>query len=141
MISPDILRSDAPGWSRVRDDPTATKATKDYVLAGMAALAVSSPLDLIGDLGIFLFPFARGTVAATHASGLVLQWVMTMPTEGGLGFRRCQWEAEEDNAKSRHLAQRLHFVPEGIVRYDAVLREGQTGVGELSQGQGSGLRD
>lgn len=57
----------------------------------------------------------------THASGLLLRYMLNPPAEGGLGIRRMQWFANAANERSQAAAKRLGFRFEGILRWHRVL--------------------
>ncbi|WVR05823.1 hypothetical protein IAU60_002848 [Kwoniella sp. DSM 27419] len=101
---------------------------KDFQLAGHAALINSSAELMTSECGwmIILEPFQR-THVLTHTAGLLIHRVLDMPSEGGLGLRRCQWFANNLNEKSRQAAGRLGFKEDGVIRAHRVLPKGMQG--------------
>ncbi|KAK1925777.1 acyl-CoA N-acyltransferase [Papiliotrema laurentii] len=101
----------------------------EYVFAGMLALICSSPSHLSIEPGwiIILPPFQR-THVLTHAAGLVIHYAMDLPSQGGLGLRRCQWTTTTLNLASQNAAKRLGFQYEGVLRAMWVLPPGKEGV-------------
>lgn len=53
--------------------------------------------------------------------GLLLEYCLELPENGGLGLRRVQWQANAQNAISIRLAQRLGFQYEGVRRWERVI--------------------
>jgi hypothetical protein len=105
----------------------------EYVFAGMLALICSSPSHLSIEPGwiIILPPFQR-THVLTHAAGLVIHYAMDLPSQGGLGLRRCQWTTTTLNLASQNAAKRLGFQYEGVLRAMWVLPPGKEGVRRAS---------
>ncbi|RDB26143.1 hypothetical protein Hypma_006572 [Hypsizygus marmoreus] len=90
---------------------------KDCV-AGIIGLLHSSPLNRSLEIGpvIVLPPFQR-TFVSSNAIGLLLKYVLNVPSEGGLGFRRVVWTANPDNMASVKAAERMGFKQEGVMRW------------------------
>jgi RimJ/RimL family protein N-acetyltransferase len=99
-----------------------------YVFAGMLAFIDSQPAHLASEPGwiIILPPFQR-THVLTHAAGLSMHRMLDMPSEGGLGLRRCQWRTTTLNLASQAAARRLGFEEEGVLRSQWVLPPGKEG--------------
>lgn len=69
----------------------------------------------------------------THSVGALLHHVFSLPSEGGLGLRRCQWFTTTLNTASQNAGLRMGFKLEGILRNHRVLPAGKEGArGELS---------
>ena len=67
----------------------------------------------------------------THSAvALLLQYCLSLPSEGGLGLRRVQYQAHESNARSVALARGLGFRMECVQRWQRVLREDKVGNGQ-----------
>lgn len=46
-------------------------------------------------------------------------------SEGGMGYRRCQWTTTTRNEKSQAAAKRLGYTPEGVLRGYKILPPGK----------------
>ncbi|KAJ6262570.1 Tyrosine--tRNA ligase [Drechslerella dactyloides] len=92
---------------------------KEGVLAGLIAYIGTSPINLCTEIGfvITLPPFQR-THVTSNAVGLLLNFALNSPEEGGLGFRRVQWMASSVNHRSIGTAEKMGFTKEGIIRWD-----------------------
>ncbi|EIW77352.1 hypothetical protein CONPUDRAFT_92497 [Coniophora puteana RWD-64-598 SS2] len=60
---------------------------------------------------------------ATQAASMMLRYALDLPSAGGLGLRRVQWQAYVENSKSVRLSQSLGLVKEGVLRWDRVHHE------------------
>lgn len=91
-------------------------------LAGMVSYMSASAVHLSAEVGyiIILPPFQR-THVTTHAVGLLLQYALDSPEQGGLGLRRMQWLADPPNTASLTAAKRMGFQEEGILRWNRVV--------------------
>ena len=88
--------------------------------AGTIALMATSPENAVTEIGVLIFPEFQRTHVGTNAIGLILQWLLDPPSEGGLGLRRVEWKTHTENAASRRTAERLGFEFEGIARWQRV---------------------
>lgn len=79
-------------------------------LAGTVSYCYTSAEHLSTEIGfiIILPPYQRSHVA-TNALGLVLNYALNEPDEGGLGLRRVHWKASAANSASSRLAERMGF--------------------------------
>ncbi|KAF8314176.1 acyl-CoA N-acyltransferase [Clavulina sp. PMI_390] len=93
---------------------------------GMMTLMNASVPAATAELGhILILPKAQRTHVLTNACGLLLQYTLARPEEGGLGLRRMQWQANEANQPSVSAAKKLGFHFEGVLRWHRVLPEGR----------------
>lgn len=53
--------------------------------------------------------------------GLLLQYCLQLPENGGLGLRRVQWQANAQNEASIKTALRMCFRHEGVKRWERVV--------------------
>ncbi|KAF8971265.1 acyl-CoA N-acyltransferase [Flammula alnicola] len=121
-----------------------TKPSDDARIAGRIAGAIGwlhgSPQNLSLEIGpvIILTEFQR-TFVSTNAIGLLLKYVLDVPSQGGLGFRRVTWSANPFNVASIAAAEKMGFVKEGVMRWTWVLPVGKEGkpVSE-KRGEGNG---
>ncbi|KAG1827367.1 GNAT family acetyltransferase [Suillus subaureus] len=95
-------------------------------LAGMISYMHSSSVNLSTEIGcvIILPPYQR-THVNSNAVGLLLQYALEVPSQGGLGLRRVQWQCSSVNAPSIRAAERLGFKKEAIMRWYRVYRGGK----------------
>ncbi|CAE6426205.1 unnamed protein product [Rhizoctonia solani] len=111
---------------RIRSDPTWTvyaMLDKSNLIPGQVQLAGTigylraSPETASIEIGyvIVLPPYQR-TFVSTHAIGLLLNYALQKPGDGGLGLRRVQWMAHADNAASVRAAERMGLKMEGVLR-------------------------
>ncbi|KZF23696.1 hypothetical protein L228DRAFT_267672 [Xylona heveae TC161] len=92
----------------------------------------------IGFGQVVTFPAFQKSHFTTHAVGLLELYAMDLPSRGGLGLRRLQWQAHADNARSVKAAERMGFQFEGILRWARVLPENKSGhVPTLKSSSGS----
>ncbi|RJE19913.1 GNAT family acetyltransferase, partial [Aspergillus sclerotialis] len=91
-------------------------------VAGMVSYMSASPQHMSAEVGyiVILPPFQR-THVTTHAVGLILQYALDSPDQGGLGLRRMQWLADPPNQASMNCARRMGFQFEGILRWNRVV--------------------
>lgn len=70
---------------------------------------------------IVAFPKYQRTHLTTNMIGLLLQYCLELPKNGGLGLRRVQWQANAQNATSIKAALRLGFLHEGVKRWERIV--------------------
>ncbi|EWC47536.1 hypothetical protein DRE_00504 [Drechslerella stenobrocha 248] len=92
---------------------------KEGALVGLIAYINTSPINLCTEIAfvITLPPFQR-THVTSNSVGLLLNFALNPPGEGGLGFRRVQWMTSSVNHKSIGTAEKMGFTKEGIIRWD-----------------------
>ncbi|KAF3906088.1 hypothetical protein ABW21_db0208351 [Orbilia brochopaga] len=108
---------------------------EDGVLAGLIAYLGTSPSNLCTEIAfvVTLPPFQR-THVTSNAVGLLLNFALNSPDEGGLGFRRVQWMTSTVNYESIRTAEKMGFMREGIIRWDRLYPGGRT-KGKISSGK------
>lgn len=74
-------------------------------------------------VSVTIIPKYQRSFVATNTVGLMLQYLLDRPSEGGLGLRRVQWQANARNEPSIRLAKRMHFTHEGTMRWQRALSE------------------
>lgn len=114
-----------PGWILFaifdKTKPSETFGA-DGSLAGIIGYINTDPKHLSTEIGaVILFPPFQRTHVASNATGLLLQYALNRPSEGGLGLRRVAWRANALNKGSINLAQRLKFQVEGVLRWNRAL--------------------
>lgn len=120
---------------------TKVGANDEGQLAGVIALANTSPLNLVAEVAyLVILPAFHRTYVTTNAIGLLLQYCLDLPSQGGLGLRRILYRANALNAGSLRAAERLGFRTEAVSRWMLITgREGKIGNGrEVPNGQGMG---
>ncbi|KAF8705572.1 acyl-CoA N-acyltransferase, partial [Rhizoctonia solani] len=115
---------------RIRSDPTwmvyalldKSKIIPGQVhgqLAGTIGYLRASPETASVEIGyVIVLPSYQRTFVSTHAIGLLLDYALQKPGDGGLGLRRVQWMAHVDNKPSVRAAERMGFKMEGVLRWD-----------------------
>jgi len=129
--------TDKPGPDTPQTDP------KDYVFAGVMGQISSSVPHMTAEPGYIMIdkPFQvriqclpelgadlQRTHVLTHGAGLMMHRILDLPSEGGLGLRRCQWHTTSMNEPSKKAALRLGYKPEGVWRAVMALPPGKVGV-------------
>lgn len=104
-------------------------------LAGTMSYMRSSATTLSTEIGfVVVLPAFQRTHVTTNAVGLMLQYALASPAEGGLGLRRVQWRAHASNAGSIKVAERMGFASEGISRWDVFFPKGRL-TGKVGNGK------
>ncbi|KAH7925793.1 acyl-CoA N-acyltransferase [Leucogyrophana mollusca] len=103
-----------------------TRPPSESPLAGVLGYLNTSQANLSTEIGfvIVLPPFQR-THVTTNAVGLLMLYALDLPSQGGLGLRRLQWQANVLNTKSVRTAERMGFKREGTLRWERVLPGGR----------------
>ncbi|KAF7312271.1 N-acetyltransferase domain-containing protein [Mycena indigotica] len=113
--------------------------TRQDSFAGIIGLLHTSFANLSTEIGpVVIFPDFQRTFVASNAIGLVMRYCLNLPSDGGLGFRRVQWTANEENTASLRAAERMGMKVEGVMRWNWVLPPGREGK-QVSNGRGAGL--
>ena len=71
----------------------------------------ASMMNLSVEIGYVILPAFQRTFVTTNAIGTLLKICLDVPSEGGIGFRRVVWTA--DNDASLKTAERMGFKYEG----------------------------
>jgi len=115
------------------------KSQSPQTFAGVIGLLDTSVYDLCTEIGfVITLPKYQRTHVTTNAIALLLQYCLEVPENGGLGLRRVQWKASENNKKSINAATRLGFRLEGICRWHRTLPKGQ---GKEAGSNGKAIRE
>lgn len=78
--------------------------------------------NLSAEIGLVIaFPKYQRTHLTSNMVGLLLQYCLELPENGGLGLRRMQWQTDAQNALSIKVALRMGFLHEGVKRWDRVV--------------------
>jgi RimJ/RimL family protein N-acetyltransferase len=97
----------------------------DRLLANVAVFQLNDEMNPTGgEIGYWAHPDARGRSVVGEAVDLVVAHAFTPVDAGGLGRHRLQIGASQDNAASRHVAERAGFTLVGEVHQDAVVGVG-----------------
>ncbi|KAG8721202.1 hypothetical protein FRC08_015115 [Ceratobasidium sp. 394] len=97
----------------------------NFLLGTIAYCNASRPLATVEIGFIIVLPPYQRTHVSSHAIGLMMQYALDLPKDGGLGVRRCQWQAHASNQASVRAGMRLGFKMEGIIRWQRPLPEGK----------------
>ncbi|CAE6455031.1 unnamed protein product [Rhizoctonia solani] len=93
-----------------------------HALAGTIGYLRASPELSSVEIGyVIVLPSYQRTFVSTHAIGLLLDYALKQPSDGGLGLRRVQWQAHADNMASIRAAQRMGMKMEGILRWERTI--------------------
>jgi len=125
-----IDKTRIPPSASIKSDTSQVDLQKS--LAGVVGFLNTSTTNLSTEIGFVMVlpPFQR-THVTTNAVGLLLHYALDLPTAGGLGLRRVQWQANSSNASSIRSAERLGFKTEALLKWDRVL----PGVGKVGNGK------
>ncbi|KAF5380134.1 hypothetical protein D9615_006189 [Tricholomella constricta] len=97
-------------------------------LAGIIGILNCSPRNRAAEIGpVIVLPAFQRTFVSTNAIGAILKYLLDVPSEGGLGFRRVAWTANPDNQSSIKAAERMGFKKEGTMRWTWCLPAGNVG--------------
>ena len=87
-------------------------------MAGLFGYLNTSENDMATKIGpAIVFKKFHRTHVASNAAGLLLHYALDLPKDGGLGFRRVAWAANEHNEASLRFAQKMGFQKEGLLRW------------------------
>jgi RimJ/RimL family protein N-acetyltransferase len=87
-------------------------------MAGLFGYLNTSEKDMATEIGpAIVFKKFHRTHVASNAAGLLLHHALDLPKDGGLGFRRVAWAANERNEASIRFAQKMGFQKEGLLRW------------------------
>lgn len=101
-------------------------ADEEGELAGIMSYTSSSAANLSTEIGfIVILPPYQRTHVNSNAVGLLLQYALDLPSQGGLGLRRVQWLCSSVNAPSIRAAERLGFKKEGVMKWHRVFHDGK----------------
>jgi len=90
--------------------------------AGIIGLLDASPRDLSVEIGfVVAFPKYQRTHITSNMIGLLLQFCLELPENGGLGLRRVQWQANVQNTTSVKACLRMGFKQEGVKRWERIV--------------------
>ena len=90
--------------------------------AGIIGFLDASPTNLSAEVGfVVVFPRYQRTHLTSNMVGLLLQYCLEVPEDGGLGLRRVQWQANAQNEASVKVALRMGFHHEGVKRWGRVI--------------------
>ncbi|EJU01773.1 hypothetical protein DACRYDRAFT_22170 [Dacryopinax primogenitus] len=127
-------------WFAVFDltRPDKEDASLPGAFAGVTGLLAASAAQSQAEIGYVLYlPEFQRTHVGTHATGLLMHYLLDSPSLGGLGLRRAQWKANALNTRSVEAAKRLGFRDEGVSRWHIVLPEGKEGLDRPDEGDGA----
>jgi RimJ/RimL family protein N-acetyltransferase len=103
-------------WTGRRGAPFAVVAPETDRLLGACALVAVDPANLVGEVGFWVAPWARGQKVAQRAARLLCDWALT---EGGLA--RLELYVDPENSASCAVAERVGCEHEGVLRGKVVI--------------------
>ena len=87
-------------------------------MAGLFGYLNTSENDMATKIGpAIVFKKFHRTHVASNAAGLLLHYALDLPKDGGMGFRRVAWAADERNEASVRFAEKMGFQKEGLLRW------------------------
>ena len=87
-------------------------------MAGLFGYLHATTIDLFAEIGpAITFTRFRGTHVTRNVIGLMLHYALDLPSKGGLGLRRLQWEANLYNVASWRSAEKMGFKKEATLRW------------------------
>ncbi|KAF9529662.1 acyl-CoA N-acyltransferase [Crepidotus variabilis] len=87
-------------------------------IAGLIGWTNAAPKQLSLELGpAIILPEFQGTFVSRNTLGLLLKYVLDMPSDGGLGYLRVAWCTFLDNGRSIGVAGKMGFKKEGTRRW------------------------
>lgn len=109
-------------------------------IAGVLGFINISVPNLALEIGpLIILPKFQRTFVSANAVGLALRYVLDLPAEGGLGFRRVAWAANPINEASVMAAEKLGFKREGLMKWTWVLPKHMEGNAvDVARGDGPG---
>ncbi|KEP48753.1 putative GNAT family acetyltransferase [Rhizoctonia solani 123E] len=102
-------------------DEADAKKVSNVLMGTVSYINASRELSTVEPGFIIILPRFQRTHVNTHAVGLLMQYALNRPSQGGLGLRRCQWQAHASNIPSARAAERLGFKLEGVIRWQRPL--------------------
>ncbi|KAL8946579.1 MAG: hypothetical protein Q9222_007041 [Ikaeria aurantiellina] len=136
-----VVIEPSPAWMlyAVIDKTRPTSSPTNYpdgALAGAIGYLDSSAQNISTEIGfvVTLPPFQR-THVTSNAGGLMLQYALDSPEDGGLGLRRVQWQAHDGNQASKKAAERMGFKYEGVSRWNRIFKD-RVKRGKIGNGRG-----
>ncbi|KAK0432924.1 acyl-CoA N-acyltransferase [Armillaria borealis] len=94
------------------------KSKSEHAYAGIITYKNTSVEDLVTEIGfLMILPEFQRTHVTSNAVGILMNYALNLPADGGLGLRRVVWTANASNAPSMATAKRLGFQMEGVLRW------------------------
>ncbi|KAJ8589693.1 acetyltransferase [Rhizopogon salebrosus TDB-379] len=115
-------------------------ADEEGALAGIVCYMGASPANLCVEIAIVVLPPFQRTHVTSNAVGLLLEYALELPSQGGLGLRRVQWLCSSMNASSIRAAERMGFKKEGVMKWHCVYHRGKE-MGKVHNGREFPPRD
>ncbi|KAF7421154.1 hypothetical protein PC9H_011674 [Pleurotus ostreatus] len=99
-------------------------------IAGVIGYLGMSTMRRSVELGpVIVLPEYQRTHVSTHAIGAAMRYILEVPAQGGLGWRRVQWTANTSNAASVRSAERMGMkVEAAAMRWSFCLQEEKEGI-------------
>ncbi|KAG6907689.1 hypothetical protein DXG01_007792 [Tephrocybe rancida] len=134
----DFMRSDPGNVLFAIIDKTKGTGELKSRLAGIIGMVKCSPDNRAIEVGpVIVLPAFQRTFVSSNAIGAILKYLLDVPSEGGVGFRRVVWTAHPENRASVRAAERMGFKLEGILRWSWCLPGGIPFGREVGKERGS----
>jgi RimJ/RimL family protein N-acetyltransferase len=104
-------------WASGRSAGFAILDSTSGELLGMVGLGKLDRMTRTASVGYWCAPWARGRGVVSQATGVVCRWAFAQ-----LGLGLIEWFAEVGNDASRRVAEKVGFVPEGVLRQRLIHR-------------------
>ncbi|PBK62009.1 hypothetical protein ARMSODRAFT_997298 [Armillaria solidipes] len=89
-----------------------------FAYAGIITYKNTSVKDVVTKIGfLMILPAFQRTHVTSNAVGILMNYALNLPADGGLGLRRVVWTANASNVPSMATAKRLGFQMEGVLRW------------------------
>lgn len=116
------------GGPLAQDNENLTYAIIDKTSSSLARVATytgANPTTRSLTIGaLFILPSYQGTHFTTNTVGLMLQYALNSPFDGGLGLVRVQWRLDSLYECSSKLAETMGFKYEGKQRWFRLIKNG-----------------
>lgn len=97
--------------------PLESKKIPNGRLAGMIGWLRGPPQNLSLEVGpVIILPEFQRTFVSANVIGILLKYVLDLPSQGGLGYRRVVWQTNPLNEASIRAAEQMGFVKKGVLR-------------------------
>lgn len=122
------------------------KSKSEHAYAGIITYKNTSVEDLVTEIGfLMILPEFQRTHVTSNTVGILINYALNHPADGGLGLRRVVWTSNASNVPSMETAKRLGFQMEAVLRWanawpEAKIRGSGGGEGKEGRSQGGGIR-
>lgn len=104
-------------WLAGEGAPFAVTSAGDGKVLGSCGLVTVNTVDLVGEVGYWVAPWARGQHTAQRALELITSWAF-----GHVGLARLELYIDAENTASFAVAEAVSYTREGVLRGKALQR-------------------